>query len=116
MDYDDMPLYAARILRSRPALCQDWRQRFSRINIDEAQDLSPAQQQVAEDAHHPGHPPVPGPDLGVLGVLAIPNKQPDQKLCQQNHSLQGYLFYHYTVFFRRNQVLSATEAPFPDTP
>ncbi len=46
MDYDDMPLYAARILRSRPALCQDWRQRFSRINIDEAQDLSPAQYAV----------------------------------------------------------------------
>ncbi len=46
MDYDDMPLYAARILRSRPAFCQSWRQRFSRINVDEAQDLSPAQYAV----------------------------------------------------------------------
>lgn len=43
MDYDDMPLFTLQILKSRPAFLEAVRSRFSRINVDEAQDLSPAQ-------------------------------------------------------------------------
>ncbi|MGI5855922.1 MAG: ATP-dependent helicase [Candidatus Merdivicinus sp.] len=46
MDYDDMPLFAARILRSRPTFRSLWQERFDRINVDEAQDLSPSQHAV----------------------------------------------------------------------
>ncbi len=46
MDYDDMPLFAAQILQKRPSFLAQWQQRFIRINVDEAQDVSPAQYAV----------------------------------------------------------------------
>ena len=43
MDYDDLLLYALAVLQKRPAFRAGWQRRFRFWNVDECQDLTPAQ-------------------------------------------------------------------------
>ena len=43
MDYDDMLIYAYRLLKKYPDLLSDYRSRYQYINVDEVQDTSPVQ-------------------------------------------------------------------------
>ena len=43
MDYDDMLIYAYRLLKKYPDLLSDYRSRYQYINVEEVQDTSPVQ-------------------------------------------------------------------------
>lgn len=64
LTFDDMPMRAALALRHDPGLRERWQQRFAHVLVDEAQDLSPAQHEVAQ------HLAGPGGNLILIGDLA----------------------------------------------